>query len=210
MHQHYSACWTRPSCSHMQRLCFSGGHFEVSLFTYHNAEIFCVTMIFFFLCSGFIAERVNLRYFLSLGMLASGISCYLFGIAKSYNIHSLWYFIVVQVNIRLIKHIDAYIFMWFSSFFFFYITGNRRNLSNFWLARCGNSCGKLVRKREARLDLWSVELSYIFRKYIRHFNCGRVRRVRLESEFHSARSDNGCNGVSPLSVLSAKSCRHRI
>ncbi|XP_070157160.1 glucose-6-phosphate exchanger SLC37A2 isoform X1 [Polyergus mexicanus] len=46
--------------------------------------------------SGFIAERVNLRYFLSLGMLASGISCYLFGIAKSYNIHSLWYFIVVQ------------------------------------------------------------------------------------------------------------------
>ncbi|KAK0076039.1 hypothetical protein PV325_005965, partial [Microctonus aethiopoides] len=46
--------------------------------------------------SGFVAERVNLRYFLSLGMLASGISCYLFGIAKTYNIHSLWYFITVQ------------------------------------------------------------------------------------------------------------------
>ncbi|XP_032663401.1 glucose-6-phosphate exchanger SLC37A2 isoform X2 [Odontomachus brunneus] len=46
--------------------------------------------------SGFIAERVNLRYFLSLGMIASGISCYLFGIARPYNIHSLWYFILVQ------------------------------------------------------------------------------------------------------------------
>ncbi|XP_011333921.1 glucose-6-phosphate exchanger SLC37A2 isoform X2 [Ooceraea biroi] len=46
--------------------------------------------------SGFIAERVNLRYFLSLGMLLSGISCYLFGIAKPYNIHSLWFFILVQ------------------------------------------------------------------------------------------------------------------
>ncbi|KAG7214123.1 hypothetical protein KM043_001478 [Ampulex compressa] len=46
--------------------------------------------------SGFIAERVNLRYFLSFGMLASGISCYLFGIAKPYNIHSLWYFVLVQ------------------------------------------------------------------------------------------------------------------
>ncbi|XP_018405091.1 PREDICTED: glucose-6-phosphate exchanger SLC37A2 isoform X2 [Cyphomyrmex costatus] len=46
--------------------------------------------------SGFIAERVNLRYFLSIGMLMSGISCYLFGIAKPYNIHNLWYFIFVQ------------------------------------------------------------------------------------------------------------------
>ncbi|XP_033190429.1 major facilitator superfamily transporter 16 isoform X1 [Bombus vancouverensis nearcticus] len=46
--------------------------------------------------SGFIAERANLRYFLAFGMLASGISCYLFGIAKPYNIHSLWYFVLVQ------------------------------------------------------------------------------------------------------------------
>lgn len=33
-------------------------------------------------------------------MLASGISCYLFGIARPYNIHSLWYFVLVQVSIR--------------------------------------------------------------------------------------------------------------
>lgn len=46
--------------------------------------------------NGFIAERANLRYFLAFGMLASGISCYLFGIAKPYNIHSLWYFVLVQ------------------------------------------------------------------------------------------------------------------
>ncbi|XP_057331397.1 glucose-6-phosphate exchanger SLC37A2 isoform X1 [Microplitis mediator] len=46
--------------------------------------------------SGFVAERVNLRYFLSLGMIASGIASYLFGIAKPYKIHSMWYFILVQ------------------------------------------------------------------------------------------------------------------
>ncbi|CAK9831560.1 Glucose-6-phosphate exchanger SLC37A2 [Anthophora retusa] len=46
--------------------------------------------------SGFIAERVNLRYFLAFGMIASGIASYLFGIARPYNIHSLWYFILVQ------------------------------------------------------------------------------------------------------------------
>ncbi|XP_015126359.1 glucose-6-phosphate exchanger SLC37A2 isoform X2 [Diachasma alloeum] len=46
--------------------------------------------------SGFVAERVNLRYFLSLGMLLSGISSYLLGISKPYDIHNLGYFILIQ------------------------------------------------------------------------------------------------------------------
>lgn len=46
--------------------------------------------------SGYVAERVSLRYFLSFGMILSGIFTYLFGIAKPSNIHSLWYFIIVQ------------------------------------------------------------------------------------------------------------------
>lgn len=46
--------------------------------------------------SGFVAERVSLRYFLTLGMLFSAIFTYMFGIAKTYNIHSIWYFVVVQ------------------------------------------------------------------------------------------------------------------
>ncbi|XP_076687360.1 major facilitator superfamily transporter 16 isoform X2 [Andrena cerasifolii] len=60
-----------------------------------SAFLFAYAAAMFF--SGFIAERVNLRYFLTFGMLASGISCYLFGIARPYNIHSLWYFVLVQV-----------------------------------------------------------------------------------------------------------------
>lgn len=46
--------------------------------------------------SGFVAERVSLRYFLTFGMLFSGIFTYMFGIAKTYNIHSIWYFALVQ------------------------------------------------------------------------------------------------------------------
>lgn len=46
--------------------------------------------------SGFVAERVSLRYFLTLGMLFSAIFTYLFGIAKTYGIHSMWYFVLVQ------------------------------------------------------------------------------------------------------------------
>jgi OPA family glycerol-3-phosphate transporter-like MFS transporter 1/2 len=59
-----------------------------------SSFLFCYAIAMF--VSGFIAERVNLRYFLSLGMLMSGIFSYLFGIAKSYNIHNLSYYIVVQ------------------------------------------------------------------------------------------------------------------
>lgn len=47
--------------------------------------------------SGIVAERVSLRYFLALGMIFSGIACYLLGIAKTYSIHSLWYFVIVQI-----------------------------------------------------------------------------------------------------------------
>lgn len=47
--------------------------------------------------SGFIAERVSLRYFLSFGMLFSALFCYMFGVAKTYDIHSMWYFVIVQI-----------------------------------------------------------------------------------------------------------------
>lgn len=48
--------------------------------------------------SGFIAERVNLRYFLSLGMLLSGVFTYVVGLAKIYDIHNMWYFVLMQVS----------------------------------------------------------------------------------------------------------------
>ncbi|CAH2014105.1 unnamed protein product [Acanthoscelides obtectus] len=59
-----------------------------------SAFLFCYAIAMF--ASGFIAERVNLRYFLSMGMLLSGLFSYLFGLAKTYNIHHLWYYVVVQ------------------------------------------------------------------------------------------------------------------
>ncbi len=48
-------------------------------------------------CSGFVAERVNLRYFLSFGMILSGIASYFFGLARVLNIHDYSYFVMVQV-----------------------------------------------------------------------------------------------------------------
>merc|ERR1719220_1352614 len=52
---------------------------------------------FFMFFSGFVAERMNLRYFLSLGMIFSGISTWLFGFSYVVGIHSLWYLLIVQI-----------------------------------------------------------------------------------------------------------------
>uniref|UniRef100_A0A069DZ69 Sugar phosphate exchanger 3 n=1 Tax=Panstrongylus megistus TaxID=65343 RepID=A0A069DZ69_9HEMI len=60
-----------------------------------SAFLFAYAIAMF--ASGFIAERVSLRYFLSIGMITSGISCYLFGIAYKLEIHKLWYYIAVQI-----------------------------------------------------------------------------------------------------------------
>lgn len=48
-------------------------------------------------CSGHIAERMNLRHFLSLGMITSGILTAAFGAGYFLGIHMLWYYIIVQV-----------------------------------------------------------------------------------------------------------------
>jgi OPA family glycerol-3-phosphate transporter-like MFS transporter 1/2 len=56
---------------------------------------------FFMFLSGFVAERVNLRYFLSLGMLMSGLLTVMFGMAYTLKIHSLWYLIFIQVGLAI-------------------------------------------------------------------------------------------------------------
>ena len=47
--------------------------------------------------SGFLAERMNLRYYLTLGSLLCGLGNTLFGLAYLLRIHSFAYFLVIQV-----------------------------------------------------------------------------------------------------------------
>ena len=53
----------------------------------------------FMFVSGMVAERVNLRNFLSFGMITSGIFTILFGLGRYWQIHSLAYYIAIQVTI---------------------------------------------------------------------------------------------------------------
>ncbi|KAF6252998.1 glycerol-3-phosphate permease-like protein [Scenedesmus sp. NREL 46B-D3] len=47
--------------------------------------------------AGHMGDRTDLRVFLSIGMLGSGIFCCLFGMAYLWDIHSMWYFTSVMV-----------------------------------------------------------------------------------------------------------------
>lgn len=117
--------------------------------------------------SGFIADRVNLRYFLSLGMLLSGAFCYLFGLGKTYNIHNFSYYVIVQVDKQfmskniftsfcIISKCGIIVFLGFSGYF----PDDR-------LAWCGFRDEQLVRKGKEGVDFRHLELPHQHRKHFR-------------------------------------------
>uniref|UniRef100_A0A1X7TVC1 Major facilitator superfamily (MFS) profile domain-containing protein n=1 Tax=Amphimedon queenslandica TaxID=400682 RepID=A0A1X7TVC1_AMPQE len=61
------------------------------------------TYAVFLVLSGLIADRVNLRYFLTVGMIGSGIFVSLLGVAYYANVHHLAYFIFVQIFVGIFE-----------------------------------------------------------------------------------------------------------
>ncbi|XP_015281130.1 PREDICTED: sugar phosphate exchanger 2 isoform X1 [Gekko japonicus] len=53
--------------------------------------------------SGIFGERLPLRYYLSAGMLLSGLFTALFGLGYFWQIHYLWYFVIIQVCNGLVQ-----------------------------------------------------------------------------------------------------------
>lgn len=60
-----------------------------------SAFLFSYAICMFF--SGYLADRSNLRYFLSGGLVLSGLLLYAFGMAFYLDIHSMSYFVIVQI-----------------------------------------------------------------------------------------------------------------
>lgn len=54
--------------------------------------------------SGIIGERLPIRYYLTVGMLASGLFTAMFGLGYFYNIHNLWFYIMAQVGTMLFRY----------------------------------------------------------------------------------------------------------
>ncbi|XP_007463702.1 PREDICTED: sugar phosphate exchanger 2 [Lipotes vexillifer] len=53
--------------------------------------------------SGIFGERLPLRYYLTAGMLLSGLFTSLFGLGYFWNIHALWYFVLIQICNGLVQ-----------------------------------------------------------------------------------------------------------
>ncbi|XP_074760236.1 glucose-6-phosphate exchanger SLC37A1 isoform X1 [Athene noctua] len=53
--------------------------------------------------SGIIGERLPIRYYLAVGMLASGLFTAMFGLGYFYNIHNLWFYIMAQIANGLVQ-----------------------------------------------------------------------------------------------------------
>ena len=77
--------------------------------TLDTSYLFAYAFGMFF--TGMIAERVDLRYFLSVGMVMSGVITMAFGFGKWMGIHHIAYYIAVQGRtdvvrcaLRLVKH----------------------------------------------------------------------------------------------------------
>lgn len=58
---------------------------------------FLVSYSVFMFCSGVVAERMNLRYFLVIGLMMSSILTIMLGFSYTFEIHSIWYLLVIQV-----------------------------------------------------------------------------------------------------------------
>ncbi|XP_071422458.1 glucose-6-phosphate exchanger SLC37A1 isoform X2 [Pithys albifrons albifrons] len=53
--------------------------------------------------SGLIGERLPIRYYLTGGMLSSGLFTAMFGLGYFYNIHNLWFYIMAQIANGLVQ-----------------------------------------------------------------------------------------------------------
>lgn len=97
--------WTTASWLPMPLACSSGEYACVSA---HVAPFTCAFDRGFFcfcFCSGIFGERLPLRYYLSFGMLTSGLFTCLFGLGFYWKIHSLAYYAFIQVLMQ--QHINT-------------------------------------------------------------------------------------------------------
>ncbi|KAM9172203.1 glucose-6-phosphate exchanger SLC37A1 isoform 1-T5 [Pangshura tecta] len=53
--------------------------------------------------SGIIGERLPIRYYLTVGMLGSGLFTAMFGLGYFYNIHNLWFYMIAQIANGLVQ-----------------------------------------------------------------------------------------------------------
>ena len=64
---------------------------------------YLLTYALFTFVAGYVADRCDLRYFLTISLFVCGIFCILFGIAYPLHIHNYYYFVAVQVFTGIVQ-----------------------------------------------------------------------------------------------------------
>ncbi|CAI8026915.1 Glucose-6-phosphate exchanger SLC37A2, partial [Geodia barretti] len=80
---------------------FNGPHCKTLIGAVDYSWLF--TYAVFLFISGLIADRVNVRYFLTAGMIGSGVFVGLLGVAYYGKIHNITYFILVQIGVGVFE-----------------------------------------------------------------------------------------------------------
>ena len=71
-----------------------------------------IFFLFSFDGSGFVAEHMDLRHFLTVGMLSSGLFTALFGMGYFWKLHYFAYFVTIQVYTMMCVYIYIYIYIY--------------------------------------------------------------------------------------------------
>ena len=71
-----------------------------------------IFFLFSFDGSGFVAEHMDLRHFLTVGMLSSGLFTALFGMGYFWKLHYFAYFVTIQVYTMMCIYIYIYIYIY--------------------------------------------------------------------------------------------------
>ncbi|NXK00827.1 G6PT3 protein, partial [Corythaixoides concolor] len=121
---------------------FGGNNYKQLFGALDNA--FLVAYAIGMFISGIFGERLPLRYYLSGGMVLSGLFTALFGLSYFWNIHFLWYFLIVQACNGLVQttgwpSVVACVGNWFGK-------GKRGLIMGIWNSHTsvGNILGSLI------------------------------------------------------------------
>ncbi|XP_042199891.1 glucose-6-phosphate exchanger SLC37A2 isoform X2 [Callorhinchus milii] len=80
---------------------FDKANYKLLFAALDNSFLIAYAIAMFF--SGMFGERLPLRYYLSVGMLLSGLFTSLFGLGFYWKIHNIWFFVIVQVANGLVQ-----------------------------------------------------------------------------------------------------------
>ncbi|XP_067827162.1 glucose-6-phosphate exchanger SLC37A2 [Heptranchias perlo] len=107
LHKNCSSDASRGNTSHLDNdtWCdwapFDKSNYKMLFGALDNSFLIAYAIGMFF--SGIFGERLPLRYYLTVGMLLSGLFTALFGFGFYWNVHSIWYYVVVQIANGLVQ-----------------------------------------------------------------------------------------------------------